>query len=235
MTKAYAILGMASVLLLSGCEEGIDGNGERDSETRKLASFVKVRTDTELDVEIVQGDRQRVVVDLDSNLLELVQTHVDNETLYITTVHHIGERLDGPHVRVTVPELAAAKVSGSGSMVLGLDQPELPLDLYVSGSGSLRFEGRTAAVGAFLSGSGDMRLLGETRDVEFAVTGSGSIRGRELAADSGSLDLSGSGDISADISESVSVRLSGSGQIDLYGGASIDGYDVSGSGDLVQH
>jgi hypothetical protein len=226
---------MVSVLALSGCEEGIDGNGERASETRKLSSFVKVRSNTELDVEVVQGDRQQVVVDLDSNLLDLVQTRVDNETLYITTVYHLGETLDGPHVRVTVPELAAAKVSGSGSLVLGLDQPERPLDLYVSGSGSLRFEGRTAALGAFLSGSGDARLLGETRDVELAVTGSGSIRGSELSADSGSLYLSGSGDISAAISESVSVSLSGSGRIDLYGDASIDGYEVSGSGELVQH
>jgi hypothetical protein len=226
---------MVSVLALSGCEEGIDGNGERASETRNVASFVKVKSDTELDVEVVQGDRQKVEVELDSNLLDLVQTRVDDATLYITTVSHLGETLDGPHVRVTVPELAAAKLSGSGSLVLGLDQPEQPLDLYVSGSGSLRFEGRTAAVGGFSCGSGDLRLFGETRDVELWVTGSGSIRGRELSAESGSLDLSGSGDISASVDESVSVRLSGSGQIDLYGDASIDDYEVSGSGELIQH
>jgi hypothetical protein len=226
---------MVSVLALSGCDEGIDGNGERESETRKLSSFVKVRSNTELDVEVVQGIGQKVEVSLDSNLLELVQTRVDNETLYITTVYHIGETLAGPHVRVTVPALDAAKVSGSGNMRIGFDQPERPLDLYVSGSGSLRYEGRAAAVGAFLSGSGDIRLSGEASDVELSSSGSGEIVAHRLAASSGSLDLSGSGDISADISESVSVKLSGSGRIDLYGGASIDDYDVTGGGELVQH
>jgi hypothetical protein len=235
MTKAYAILGLMSVLTLSGCDDGIEGNGERASETRQLSSFVKVRSNTELDVEIVQGDVQQVRVDLDSNLLDLVQTRVDNETLYITTVYYIGDALEGPHVRVTMPELSAAKLSGSGSMVVEVDQPERALDLYLSGSGSLRFEGRTAAVGAFLSGSGDMRLRGETSDVELSSSGSGKIFGHELSAASGSLDLRGSGDISAEISDSVNVSLSGSGQIDLFGDASIDDYDVTGSGELIQH
>jgi hypothetical protein len=235
MTKAYAILGLVSVLGLSACDEGLEGNGEPGVEPRDLSSFVKVRSNTELDVEIVQGERQQVEVVLDSNLIELVQTRVDDETLYITTVYHLGERIAGPHVRVTVPELVAAKLSGSGSMRVGFDQPEQPLDLYVSGSGNLRFEGRAAAVGAFSSGSGDMRLEGETHDVELALSGSGSIHGRDLSAESGSVDLSGSGDISTQVSESVSVRSSGSGRIDLYGDASIDDYEVTGSGSLVQH
>jgi hypothetical protein len=235
MTKHCAILGLVSLLSLAGCDEGIDGNGDRTTETRTLSSFTKVRSNTELDVEIVQGERQRVEVSLDSNLLDLVQTRVDDGTLEIATVYRVGETVDGPHVRVTMPELTAAKLSGAGNMTIDFDEPEQPLDLYLSGSGDLRFDGRAAAVGAFLSGSGDLRLRGETSDVELSVRGSGSIFARDLPAESGSLELSGSGDITAAVTDSVAVRLSGSGQIDLYGDASIDHYDITGSGDLVQH
>jgi hypothetical protein len=67
------------------------------------------------------------------------------------------------------------------------------------------------------------------------LSGSGSLRGQHLEAESGAIELSGSGDVSATVRDSVRVSLSGSGQIDLYGGAAVDHYLNTGSGDIVQH
>jgi hypothetical protein len=234
MTKSFAFLALLGVLSL-GCETGTDGNGERADEIRDVSAFVKVRSDAELDVEIVQGDQHSVTLSLDSNLLPMVRTRVDNETLYIDTRESIGETVRGPHVLITVPALSAAKLSGSGDLFVGLDQAELALDLYLSGSGDVRFVGRAAALGAFVSGSGDVRLEGETSDVELSLSGSGDIDARELSAESGSVELDGSGDISASISESAAVSLSGSGDIDLYGGGEVSVDDRSGSGDIDVH
>lgn len=233
MTKS-AILAVVGVLAL-GCETGTHGNGDRTEEVREVSEFVKVRTEAELDVEIVQGNEHRVTLSLDSNLLDLVRTRVDGETLYIDTRESIGDAVRGPHVSITVPVLSAAKLDGSGDLLVDLDQPELALDLYLSGSGDVRFVGRAAALGAFLSGSGDMLLQGETSDVELALIGSGDIGARELSAESGSLELRGSGDISASISQAASISLSGSGDIDLYGGADVAVDDRSGSGDIDVH
>jgi hypothetical protein len=158
-----------------------------------------------------------------------------DDTLYVDLTDNVGEIVDGPHVLITVPQLTAAKLAGSGRMTLAFDEPELPLDLYLSGSGDLRFNGTTAVIGAYLSGSGDLRLEGETSDAELKLSGSGSIRGQHLTATSATVSLSGSGNISATVQESVSVSLSGSGQIDLFGAANVDGYSDTGSGDVVQH
>lgn len=230
----FALMGSLSLSLLA-CEPATDGNGDRVDEVRETATFTRVRSNCDLDVQLVQGEQQSLTVSVDSNLQDLVKTRVSDDTLYVDVTDNVGEVVDGPHVLITVPQLTAAKLAGSGRMTLAFDEPELPLDLYLSGSGNLRFSGTTAALGAYLSGSGDLRLEGETSDVDLKLSGSGSIRGQGLAATSAAIELSGSGNISATVQDSVSVELSGSGQIDLFGAAAVDSYRHTGSGELVQH
>jgi hypothetical protein len=235
VVRAHLALILATAWGAWGCDLGRDGNGERVEETRELAAFSRVRSNSELDVQVVQGAEQALSLNLDSNLIDLVRTRVSDDTLYIETREDIGEMVDGPHVQITLPAITAAKLAGSGSMKLAFDEPELPLDLYLSGSGSMRFEGKAAAIGAFLSGSGDIRLAGEASDARLGLSGSGSIDGRHLTTESADIDLSGSGDVSAHAQSSVRVALTGSGNIDIYGGAAVETYDTSGSGEIDVH
>lgn len=235
-SRLFGFMGSLGLSLsLGGCEPGIDGNGERVDEVRETAAFTRIRSNSDLDVQVVQGEQLSLKVSLDSNLLELVETRVTNDTLFVDLEDNVGEIVDGPHVLITVPWLTAAKLDGSGRMTITLDEPEQPLDLYLSGSGDLRFSGTTAVLGAYLSGSGDLRLEGQTSDAELKLSGSGAIRGQGLTATSAAIALSGSGNISATVQDSVSVSLSGSGQIDLFGTASVDDYRDTGDGDIVQH
>lgn len=231
----YALLGSLGFAAVGCGDHGVDGNGRRTEQLRETAAFTRVHSDCELDIELVQGDEPSVTVSIDSNLQDVVRVRVDGDTLWLDQNEEIDEVVSGPHVLITVPELAAAKLDGSGRLDLAFDAPSLPLDLYLSGSGDLSFSGTTAALGAYLSGSGEMRLDGETSDVDISLSGSGAIQAKRLAATSASIDLSGSGSVSATVSESVTVDLSGSGQVDLYGDAALDGYRQSGSGDVVQH
>ena len=232
--RARALV-LATAWAAWGCDLGRDGNGERVTEEREVATFSRVRSNSELDVQVLQGPEQALSVSLDSNLIDLVGSRVSDDTLYIETREDIGDMVDGPHVRIVVPALTAAKLAGSGSMKLRFDEPELPLDLYLSGSGSLGFEGNAAAIGAFLSGSGEIRLAGKASDARLELSGSGSIDGRHLTTDSADIDLSGSGDVSAHAQSSVRVALSGSGNIDIYGGPVVETYDTSGSGEIDVH
>lgn len=238
MTNSSMVLALMSSLGLPllGCGDGgVDGNGDRVQAAREVAAFTRVRSDCDLDVQVTQGDAQSLTISLDSNLQELVRTRVVDDTLYLETTDDVEDTVDGPHILITVPELTAAKLDGSGRMTLTFDEPELPLDLYLSGSGDLSFNGTTAAVGAYLSGSGDLRLEGETSDVDMKLSGSGSIRGQQLAASSAAITLSGSGSVSAQVQDSVTVSLSGSGSVDLFGDATLASYHDTGSGDIVQH
>jgi hypothetical protein len=230
------LLTVAMLISLAACEfDEVDGDGDRSDETRRTSSFARIQNDADLDVEIIQGAEPAVVVSIDENLQDLVRTRVVGDVLHIETREDIGDVVSGPHVLVTVPELLAIKLDGSGSMRAELDQSDKPFDLFLDGSGVMSFRGHAAVIGAYLSGSGDIQLEGETSDIDIDLSGSGSVRAKALRAESGSIDLSGSGDVSATIESSVTVSLSGSGDIDLYGDATLDGYEHSGSGDIVEH
>lgn len=236
MRKTSLLLWALSALSLPACAwDGVDGNGERVEKERHVDAFSRILSDCELDVEVTQSEQASVVVSIDSNLQHLVQTYVERDVLHVDLSGDVEDIVGGPHVRVAVPALTAAKLDGSGRLSLALDAPEAPLDLYLSGSGDVRYQGRSAALGAHLSGSGDLRLAGETSDVELTLSGSGELSAKALRAESGSLDLSGSGDISATVTESVRVSLSGSGEIELYGGANVEELRRSGSGDFERH
>jgi hypothetical protein len=236
MSKLTRLVWLTAALGLTACDGfGVEGNGRRQDETRETAAFSRVRSSSELDVRIRQGDAQSLTVSLDSNLIHLVKTRVVDDALFIDLDENVRDVVDGPHVLITLPQLSAAKLTGSGDMSIALDQPELPLDLYLDGSGDLSFSGTSAALGAYLNGSGDVRLDGDTGDLDLKLDGSGDVRATELRAESASIELCGSGDASVTVSESVVVSLSGSGDVNLYGGAHLDGYHHDGSGDLVQH
>jgi hypothetical protein len=225
----------AGLLLLAGCGLlGVDGNGERVNEVRALEGFSAVESDGSLDVEITRGDVFHVEVSIDSNLLRRVHTDVVGDVLRIDE-ESIGDTVAGPHIIVTMPLLRRASLNGSGGLsAAGFQQTE-PVSLVLDGSGDLSFAGDVPRLDVGVSGSGDARVSGTAPALGVALDGSGTVDARSLDATTADLSLSGSGDIAASVSGSARVEISGSGDVDLYGGATLDRIDVSGSGSVRQH
>jgi hypothetical protein len=226
----------AALLWVAGCGlYGVDGNGKRVDEVRPVGVFSEISSDASLDVQVTRGDAFRVAVSIDSNLVHAVRTDVSGDVLWVDVGEPIGDTVGGPHVLVTMPVLRRAALNGSGSLRAdGFDQAE-PVSLALDGSGDLSFTGAAPTVTVRASGSGDTRLHGTTPALDVALDGSGSVDARDLDATTADLSLNGSGDIAARVSTSARVALSGSGDIDLYGTASIDSIDVSGSGSINRH
>ena len=226
---------LSALLLLSGCGLlGVDGNGERVNEVRQLEGFSAVDSDGSLDVEITRGEVFHVEVSIDSNLLDRVHTNGVGGVLRIDE-ESIGDTVAGPNVIVTMPILRRATLSGSGGVrATGFDQAE-PVSLVLEGSGDIAFAGDVPRLDVQLWGSGDVRVSGVAPVLGVELDGSGTVDARGLDATTADLSLSGSGDIAASVSGSARVTLSGSGDVDVYGGATLDRVDISGSGSVRQH
>lgn len=235
MCRAWLLAGAAALVPLAGCGLlGVDGNGERVNEVRALEGFSAVESDGSLDLEITRGDVFHVEVSIDSNLLERVHTDVVGGSLRIDE-DSIGDTVSGPHVIVTMPVLSRATLSGSGGLrAVGFQQAE-PVSLILDGSGDLSFAGDVPRVDVQLWGSGDARVSGRAPLLAVALDGSGAVDARGLEATTADLSLSGSGDIAANVSGSARVTLSGSGNVDVYGTATLDRVDISGSGSVRKH
>lgn len=120
----------------------------------------------------------------------------------------------GQHVTVeiTLPDLPAASIEGSGNMSLeDLNQDELELEI---------------------TGSGTIRATGQVKSLRAAISGSGDIKARDLVASFAELRISGSGGIKAQVTQSLLARVTGSGDIRVWGEPAKRDTRVTGSGDI---
>jgi Putative auto-transporter adhesin, head GIN domain len=176
---AVLVLAAAVVALLarggSSGSGGVQGSGVAATQSRVVARFSRLDLAGSNNVTVVVGGRQSVVVHADSNLLGYVTTRVVAGTLVIGTTGSFTTRTP-MGVEISVPSLAAVKLSGSGEIsVTRIEASQLSVAL--SGSGALSASGTATRLDVTVGGSGLAQLSGlVARDVRGVVTGSGLIR-----------------------------------------------------------
>lgn len=202
------------LMLLAGChtfQPPVRGSGFAQSEYRLLDSFDQIKLAGVGTVNVVAGEQQSVQVTTDDNLLECIRTDVENGQLRIETTRSIRPQTDLV-VHVTVPQVTAARVSGSGEMNLdGVASQELELSI---------------------SGSGDLKANGQVVDLKTKISGAGQADLQQLAADNAEIKISGAGDIDLFASQSLDVRVSGAGNVNCFGNPTHVSQRVSGAGSV---
>jgi hypothetical protein len=227
-------LGVCVVGLLSGCF-GVEGNGNRVTETRRVPEVSRVGNESQFDVDISQGDTFEVRVRIDSNLQRYVETRVEGDTLVIDSDRWTVDERQGPHVLITMPRLGSLANNGSGSVFAAWFESEDDVELRLSGSGDLAFEGSAPRIIADVDGSGDLHLSGDTEFAELTLEGSGDINANDLVAAGADVNVKGSGDLRVTVDGPVDARVDGSGDVDLSGAVQRGRFQESGSGTINVH
>lgn len=232
MYRLLCILGLA--VMIAACNgEQVRGSGNIVTESRDVGSFKRVQLSGSMDVFLQKADNHTVVVEGDDNILELVETYVDNGKLRIKYKDHfsVWTKRDVV-VRVGLPELTEAVITGSGDIKgESLFSSGEEVKVQVTGSGDIELELDAPAVKAGVTGSGDIKLSGHTRDIDCSTTGSGTIKATDLKAENAKARTSGSGNISVYASQKVDAGVTGSGDIRYKGGATASS-KITGSGSV---
>ena len=205
----------------------------------KLDSFTKISFRAEGKLYLRQGSPQKVEVEGDRDYIEELDIRVDGDRLTMGRDNwNFWNWKSGNNrvtIYVTVPDIKAVAVSGSGDLIGETKITSRDLDLNVSGSGSMILEADASGViDADVSGSGNIELKGKSQNFESHVSGSGKVKLNITVADRATFGLSGSGKVIASGSaQEVKANISGSGEVqaaDLV----VDKCDVriSGSGDV---
>lgn len=189
---------------------GLQGSGVAATQSRALPPFTSVDMAGSANVTVVVGGRQSVVVHADNNLLRDVTTGVTAGSLVIGTTGSFTPR-SPMSVEVSVPSLAAVRLSGSGQIsVTGISAPQLTVTL--PGSGALYAYGAVTKLDVTLGGSGLAQLDGlVARDAHAVVSGSGLIRVAVTANLNAA--VSGSGAILYSGDPQVTSNVTGSGAV----------------------
>lgn len=209
-------------------------------ETRNVGTFTKISFRVPGKLYLRQGATQKVEIEGDKDILREIETEVDGSKLIIGKEGkwfdwNWDEDEKRVNVYVTVKDIEAISVSGSGDLVGETKIVSNNLDLNVSGSGSLRVDVEVSGdLEADVSGSGDIDVKGKCRDLNSDVSGSGKVQMNVAINDLADFGVSGSGKIYASgTAARVKTSISGSGKV-LAAELQANSCDVriSGSGDV---
>jgi hypothetical protein len=217
--------------------EKIEGNGRLKKETRSLSGYSAVASSGSWDVMIAYGDSNTIELEGDENLLEYIETKVENGRLSIKTKKNINLRSKNKiTVYVSLTRLTGISLSGSGDMIgRGKFSNDGATEFRLSGSGSIKISfDRLQAAEVGISGSGSIKLVGSATAVTVRISGSGNADCSELICDNASAHVSGSGDIKLNANKSVEASISGSGNVTYTGAATDIKKHVAGSGRLIK-
>jgi hypothetical protein len=214
----YSLIGYYSLLLAAmlaaGCSfnsNAVVGSDKPATENRPVGVFSKIKVEgaESLDVEI--GNTTAVTVTTDDNLLPLVETRIEGDTLRISSVRDYRTKL-GVKIKITTPALEGVVISGACDMqARDLDAKDFALDI---------------------SGAGSAHLAGKTVALEINISGVGSIDTSGLPAQKVKVDISGTGRAVVCATESLDATVTGAGSVSYTGHPAQVRKNVSGVGSI---
>jgi Putative auto-transporter adhesin, head GIN domain len=217
---------------------GFGSSFAQSRETRSVGTFTKISFRVPGKLVLRQGSPQKVELEGDKETLSKIETEVKGDRLSIGNEERWNWGWSGNDkvmVYITVKDISALSVSGSGDLITEGKITTNQLDLAVSGSGSLQTEvSASGEMEADVSGSGRIEVKGSCLSLNSNISGSGRINATLTITQNIDVDISGSGKFEASGSaKEIKTEISGSGKV-YASGLEVDKCNVriSGSGDV---
>lgn len=234
-------LSLLSLIIISLClvscddDNCIRGEGNLETRTLDLASFDKISLFGVDHLTLKQGDLQEVKVTGHPNIIDELNTSVNNKEWEIRLRDGCYNNAD-MDILVTIPNLKAANLTGSGSIIVE-DFTDQENQLFaISGSGDMQIGGNqgTKELLVNLTGSGNISVKKDYSDIETVklnISGSGDYDAFPLVSDSYEVIISGSGNANVHAEDNLSGAITGSGNINYMGSPDIN-VAITGSGSV---
>jgi hypothetical protein len=186
-----------ALVVLAGCNwTGVPGSGNARTEVRNVPAFSAIDVTGPIDAEIAVGPEPHVEITGDDNIVPLITSDVHGDRLDIGARKNVRPSV---HLaaKITVPRLTGLGLTGSGDVTAhGVQGDHL---------------------GVTLTGSGTIRADGTAHEAQVDLIGSGKVALDQLAAETATVSVSGSGDVAVAASRTLDVSITGSGDVTYRG------------------
>jgi len=237
MKTIKIITALAAIIMLSSCNFDsiigqVHGNGNVETDERMVTgNFSEVKGSAGLDVYLTEGSENKIVVEADENLLEIIETDITNGRLNITTKQNIG-RSKSKKVHVTYKKLDEIYAS-SGADVIGnsvIKSKKIRLD--ASSGSDIEVEVFAKEVLAETSSGADIHVTGKATLLMASSSSGSEINAKELIVINCNADASSGANIIVNVKEKLSTEATSGGNIRYYGNPTAVSNDASRSGNV---
>ncbi len=198
-------------------------------ESRSIVKFSNIRFKDFGKLILTHGDQESLVIEADEALLPELTAEVRGDTLFLGIqedwFNRIGKVIssifNGSEQKVTyhLTFVDLEKISISGNCTLECDTLDTDhLKLHISGLGNLSFTHLDCnQLDVSISGRGEFSAAGRADQQHVRISGSGEYRAPDLTSQSTWIVISGQGNATVKVQESLDITISGLGQVNYYG------------------
>jgi hypothetical protein len=230
--KFILLLSALGSLFFTGCDK-VTGSGPVVTETRNVTGFTGLEVSMSGRVNYTIGTAYKVEVQAQQNILNILETYLDNGRLYVKTKPGTWIKSnESITVNVTAPELNYVNLDGSANVYITGNMLAPVSAFRISGSGNIYADRVTVSdkFTATLSGSGDVKILnGTVNNQALKTSGSGKVDMGNVVASKCTADINGSGSMWVNVIQNLDATIDGSGSVNYRGNPQVS-VRISGSG-----
>ncbi len=225
------IIGNLQVIAQNQSNNSIEGSRNVVTKTVKTQPYNLINVSGSMDVFLEKGSEGNISITAEDNVLDKIEVESDGITLTVSMKKNTSLR-NTKKIKIVVPymEISEITLRGSGNIEGNDMLKSSSLALNIHGSGEIKVSVESNSLDAQLNGSGNMKLNGKTTNLEVKTTGSGNFEGKELTSENAEVYISGSGDSTIFVKNSLKARIQGSGSIFFAGNPPTNDAKVMGSG-----
>lgn len=217
-------------IVLNSCLTSVDGNGNVVKEERTVTSFKKINISGGFEVIINQGNEEKLELEVDENLLELITTETKNNTLIIKSDKSIG-KAKSLKLFITTVEIEDIDVSGAVELRnKGTFEGE-NLEIDISGAADINLKVDLENLEMDMSGASETTLSGKANHLEIELSGAGELEAAKLKTRNAIIDISGAGSAVVNAKKTLRVEVSGAGSVKYKGNPKVT-KEISGAGSV---
>lgn len=229
--RKFILFAFSFILLLGACNT-IKGSGNIITENRQVSNFTNISVGGTGTVILTQGDEESLKIETDDNIISHIKTGVANKILFIEPEDNINLNPSHPiKYYITMKEINGLNLSG----VVELKSEEIEtthLDLNISGSSVVNIDSlNTKILAVNTSGVSNCILSGQVIAQTINISGDGEYNAPKLESQTADVNVSGLGEVTIWVNDTLNVDISGSAEVNYYGNPTIT-QDVSGSGSI---
>ena len=222
MNHKLSLVAVALIASLWAC-------GQR-SETRSLRSFTEVSVAEAIDMELVKGSQEEIIVEVSGGDLDDVITEVSGDRLRVHMRDGIRRRNIDVKVTLTFVEIDEIDVSSAADLYSRDVIEGRSLDIEVSSAADADLKVRVEELEVRVSSAGDLEIEGTATRQYVKVSISGDYDAYDLESEEAEVDVSSSGDARITVTKSLDADASSSGTVTYRGDPERVYADSSSSG-----
>jgi hypothetical protein len=234
--RTFVILIFTSIVL-SSCGlpvrlTDVRGSGNIVTESRMVAGFRTVEISGIGKLFIEQGEKESLEITAEDNLIKHLKSQVSGSRLQLGSEEFVNIHPTKDIVyKLTVKDLNQIEASGLGNIESKKLETE-NLTILISGGARVSIDDLQATTLSLeISGLGEVSADGKVQEQHIDISGAGSYNAPNLASQTASVVISGSGTAIIWVSDRLDLELSGLGRVHYYGSPVLN-TEITGSGVL---